>query len=632
MALITLDQVSLAYGSIPLLSQATLNIDSGERLCVVGRNGAGKSSLLKLLTGENIPDSGVIRIPQNTRIGYLKQTLPERLDVTVRSMVYNTDSELVALMDRWQQVIENNPSAPEVDQLYHEIEVRGGWMLETNVNQVLSRLGLDGDVQVKDLSGGWRRRVLLAQALLQQPDVLLLDEPTNHLDIEAILWMEQFFSSYNGTIVFISHDRRFIDALATRIIELDRGLLTSFNGNYHDYLIQKAKLLEEEERQNQLFDKKLSQEEVWIRQGIKARRTRNEGRVRALKTLREQRKQRIDRQGKANLQISAADKSGKTVFEIDQISFAYGSKPVVTDFSTLVERGDKIAFIGPNGVGKSTLIKLMLGELTPDKGMVKRGTKLEIAYFDQTQEHLDPERTVLDTVAEGNDQISINGTSKHIYSYLQDFLFSPDRARSPIKALSGGERNRVMLARLFTKPANLLILDEPTNDLDMETLELLEELLIDFAGTLLLVSHDREFVDAVATQTWVFEQQGKISEWVGGYSDWYQSPVRQKKLVTDSESNSHKTANKKEDHKKKTGVNKSRKLTYKLQLEYDALPEKIEQLEKRLSILQDEVSQSDFYSRSQEIVQSSLKALEEAELSLNETMERWLELEEMQSE
>ncbi|WP_428240936.1 ATP-binding cassette domain-containing protein [Gynuella sp.] len=628
MALITLDQVSLAYGSIPLLNQATLNIDSGERLCIVGRNGTGKSSLLKLLTGENVPDSGIIRIPQSTRIGYLQQTLPERLDVTVRTMVYNSDPELIELMNAWNLLIEQDPGSAEVDRLHHEIDVRGGWALDTSVNQVLSRLGLDGDVMVKDLSGGWRRRVLLAQALLRDPDVLLLDEPTNHLDIEAILWMEQFFSSYRGTVVFISHDRRFIDALATRIIELDRGQLTSFNGNYHDYLQLKAKLLEEEERQNQLFDKKLSQEEVWIRQGIKARRTRNEGRVRALKALREQRKQRIERQGKASLQISAADKSGKMVFEVEQLSFAYAENKVVENFSTLVERGDKIAFIGPNGVGKSTLIKLLLGELVPNTGQVKQGTKLEIAYFDQTQEHLDPERTVLDTVAEGNDQIVVNGVSKHIYSYLQDFLFSPDRARSPIKALSGGERNRVLLARLFTRPANLLILDEPTNDLDMETLELLEELLIDFPGTLLLVSHDREFVDAVATQTWVFEQQGKISEWVGGYSDWYRARAARKpaEVADASQKNVQKS-----DARKKAGPIKNRKLSYKLKVEYDELPNKIEQLEQRLTILQEEISQSDFYTRPQDEVQSTLAAMEETEQQLEAAMERWVELEDMQS-
>ena len=621
MAQVILDQVSLAYGIHPLLDQANLTIEPGERLCLVGRNGAGKSSLMKIITQETQPDSGIVRVSAGIRLGWLDQDFPDALDATVTQLVETGAPKAAKLLAEYHQLADS--SQPDLTRLQHlqaEIEAVDGWALENKVKRVLSRLHLNPDAKVSELSGGWRRRVLLAKALVEQPDILLLDEPTNHLDVDAIEWLEQFLLDFDGTLIFVSHDRRFIDRLATRIVELDRGNLTSFPGNYQQYLSSKAKLLEDEANQNALFDKKLAEEETWIRQGIKARRTRNEGRVRALKALREERKARRDRHGKADFNANVAERSGKTVFEIDALNYEIANLNLVSNFTSLVERGDKIALIGPNGIGKSTLIKLLLGSLDPNSGEVKQGTKLQVAYFDQTREQLDPDKNILDTVSQGRDQLEINGQSKHIYSYLQDFLFTPERARTPIKALSGGERNRVLLARIFTKPFNVLVMDEPTNDMDLETLELLEEMLLDFSGTLLLVSHDRQFVDAVATQSWVFEGEGKISEWVGGYSDWQQ--MRKPEAPTKETAVEQKTP-------AKPAAAKPKKLSYKVKLELERLPEEIEQLEQQISDHQAQVSAPDFYQKSHAETAPVLAQLSELEQQLETKMERWVEIESM---
>ncbi len=500
MPLVSLDRISMAYGHVPLLEQASLQIESNERVCVLGRNGTGKSTLLQIIGGEVLPDSGSVRREPGLRIARLVQDVPLSVDRTV--------AEVVA---------EGFAGIDHVDQ----------WHIDTSVHMVMSRLGLAGDAIVSTLSGGWRRRVLLARTLVAQPDLLLLDEPTNHLDIESMLWLETFLREYRGSVVFVTHDRAFLQRIATRIVELDRGQLTSWPGDYETFLRKKEEWLSDEATRNEKFDKRLGQEEAWLRQGIKARRTRDEGRVRALLAMRKERAARRDRLGTVRLQAETGERSGQMVFEADAISKAFGDREIVRDLSLRVMRRDRVALIGPNGSGKTTLLRMLMGQMEPDAGEIRRGTNVQIAYYDQQREQLDPEHTVFEAVGAGNDTVTVNGKTQHVHGYLRDFLFPAERANSPVKALSGGERNRLLLARLFTRPANVLVLDEPTNDLDIETLELLESYLVDWPGTLLLVSHDRAFIDHVVTSTLVFEGDGRVQEYVGGYEDWLRQRAEQ---------------------------------------------------------------------------------------------------------
>src|SRR5476651_1986590 len=561
MPLVTLDRVSMAYGHLPLLDDVAMQIDARERVSVIGRNGTGKSTLLKILSGETPPDTGTVWRQPSLRIARLEQDVP-----------------LSAHRSVFDVVAEGHT---------HHLEEDEAWLREHHVELILSRLELPADAIVDTLSGGWRRRVLLARALVGQPDLLLLDEPTNHLDIEAIQWLESFLAEYEGAVMFVTHDRSFLQRLATRIIELDRGQLTSWPGNYATYLRRKEEALANEATLQDKFDKKLAEEEVWVRQGIKARRTRNEGRVKALEAMREERAQRRDQMGNVRLQVEQAEQSGKLVIEAKHISKSYDAKIVVSDFSARIMRGDRIGLIGPNGAGKTTLLRMLLGELTPDDGEIRLGANVQIAYYDQQREQLDPERTVFDTVGEGNDTVTSNGRTRHVHGYLRDFLFSPERAYSPVKALSGGERNRLLLARLFTRPANLLVLDEPTNDLDLETLELLEEELVEWPGTLLLVSHDRQFLDNVVTSTFVFEGGGRVQEFVGGYEDW----IRQKTKKPAPRS-AKASAERPADRSAKVST---RKLSFKDQRELDGLPAKIEALESEQRALAASIAGPEFY-------------------------------------
>ncbi|MCC4274692.1 ATP-binding cassette domain-containing protein [Marinomonas communis] len=641
MSLLTLDQVSVAFGHHPLLSKVSFSAEAGERVAIIGRNGAGKSTFLKIIAGEIIPDEGVIRVEGGMRVAQLPQELPAANNKTVREVVSEGGGDIHQLIQRYNELLADFDEAhhDELARIQNELDKRQGWDLDQRVNHMIQRLALPADKLMSELSGGWRRRVILAQALLSNPDVLLLDEPTNHLDVPTIEWMESQLKQFRGLILFITHDRRFLENLANRIIELDRGNMLSFSGSLSAFLDYKEKLLEEEERANALFDKKLAEEEAWIRQGIKARRTRNEGRVRALKALREERKERVNRQGTAKMTLDSKEKSGKLVAEFTQVAHSFGDKVILKPMDLVVGRGDRIGLIGPNGCGKSTFLKILLGQLTPNQGTVRQGTKLEIAYFDQLRDQLDPEKTVADNVGEGKDTIEINGQNRHIIGYLQDFLFPPERARTPVKALSGGERNRVLLAKLFTKSANLLVLDEPTNDLDVETLELLEELLMNYDGTLLLVSHDRAFLDNVVTSTIAFEGEGNVQEYVGGYEDW----IRQGGKFPDESTaevekpqkpqKAEKKAEKKAEASKKAPepVKAKSKLSYKLQREFDAMPDLLADLEQQLEELNEVTSAADFYTGDQEKVQATLAKLSETEQALEDAMERWVELEEMQN-
>jgi len=626
MPLLRLNRLSLAFGHRPLLDKVELEVFRGERVCLIGRNGEGKSSLLRIIGGEVVADEGECWLRPGMRVASLAQEVEIDVSGAVFDVVAGGLQELGALITEYHHAthaLEQSDSPgilQRLSELQHELEVHGGWQFEQRVASVLSRLQLDGDAEFESLSGGWRRRVMLARALVCDPDVLLLDEPTNHLDIEAITWLEEFMVEFPGALMFVSHDRAFVRRLATRIIELDRGRLGSWPGNYDDYLRRKAEQLEVEARHNALFDKKLSQEEVWIRQGIKARRTRNEGRVRALQALREQYRQRRTRTGKVNLQLDQGDNSGKLVFEAKDVNVSFGENAVIRGFSTTVLRGDRVGIIGPNGAGKSTLIRVLLGELAPDSGQVQRGTRQQVAYFDQQRGQLDPDKSVMDNVAEGSQRVMVNGRDIHVAGYLRDFLFPSERLQSPVSSLSGGERNRLLLARLFTKPANLLVLDEPTNDLDVETLELLEELLMDYQGTLLLVSHDRAFLDNVVTRSLVFEGDGRVAEYVGGYSDW----LRQKKAgeKTARQDNAIKPA-----AAGKGSAPKAGKLSYKDQRELDALPATIEALEGEQVLLQETVSDAAFYQQSADEISGVLARLESIASELEEGYARWQELE-----
>lgn len=645
MPLIRLSEISLAYGAMPLLEGASLQLDGGERVCVIGRNGAGKSSLLNIVAGESPPDSGEVWYQPGINIGIVAQALPDADQLTVFEVVAAGLAEVGALLTEYHQLSQQTGQQLDLkrlEQVQEALEAKQGWQLHQRIEQVIKRLELPADKKMAELSGGWRRRVILGQALVSEPDILLLDEPTNHLDILTIEWLEQQLKQFRGAVLFITHDRSFLQTIATRILELDRGQLTNWEGDYHSFLEHKAHMLEVEARQQAEFDKKLAQEEVWIRQGIKARRTRNEGRVRALKALREERAQRRNLQGKAKIQVDSGEKSGKLILEAKAVTHSYTDQPLIKDFSLRLLRNDKIGLIGPNGAGKSTLLKLLLGQETPKQGSIKEGTKLEVAYFDQLRDQLALEKSVIDNIADGRETIEINGQQKHIIGYLGDFLFTPERCRTPVKALSGGERNRLLLARLFSKPANVLVLDEPTNDLDVETLELLEELLVNFTGTLLLVSHDRAFIDNVVTSTLVFEGQGKIGEYVGGYQDWLRQGGSFSALVeaasvssnqpeaNNNTGQSQSVANQvKPDTRDKVSTNK-KKLSYKLQRELDGLPAEIEVLEAEQAELTNQTNLPSFYQQSQDQVQSVLNRLTEIDQLLEEKLERWAELEEMQ--
>lgn len=622
MPLITLRDIQLSYGQQPLLDHVNLSIDVGERLCLIGRNGAGKSTLMKVIAEEIQADDGQIEKTQGLSVARLEQEVPDDQEHSVHFMVAEGLGEQGALLSEHAELVHHLGDGDDkilarFEELSTEIEARGAWQLSQRVDTVLSKLNLDGDMSFAGLSGGMKRRVLLARALVQDPDILLLDEPTNHLDMESIQWLEEFLKNFGTTLVFISHDRAFIRSLATRIIELDRGKLTSWPGSYEKYLSGKQAALDAEERANAEFDKKLSQEEKWIRQGIKARRTRNEGRVRALKAMRDEFSQRRNRTGTASLTIQSSDNSGKIVVEADQISYAVGGKQIVRDFSVALMRGDRVGILGPNGCGKSTLIRLLLDRLAPDSGTVKQGTQLQVAYFDQLRDTLDEEKSVIDNVAEGSDVINLNGQSKHVIGYLQDFLFDPARVRQPVKSLSGGERNRLLLAKLFTKPFNLLVLDEPTNDLDAETLELLEEQLINYQGTLLLVSHDREFIDNVVTSTLVFEH-GELNSYVGGYQDWLRQRPEPKREKAVKAAKPAAVAEKPAPARKK--------LSYKDQRELEQLPARIEQLEADLDAVQTRMSDPDFYKGEPADISAAQARQSELEQQLEVAFSRWDEL------
>ncbi|MEQ1089309.1 ribosomal protection-like ABC-F family protein [Acinetobacter pittii] len=632
MAYITLRDVQLAFGGPALLDGANFNLERGERVCLIGRNGEGKSTLLKLIEGSLLPDSGEVSIQNGLTVSMLAQDVPMDSG-KVADIVADGAGEAAEVLRAYHEATDacmlgDMEACDRMGNLQHKLDQLDGWALENKVNALLSKMGLDPNADLADLSGGRKRRVLLARALLTQPDVLLLDEPTNHLDVESIEWLEKFLLDQNNlTLLFISHDRSFVDSIATRIIELDRGILRGYEGNYSRYLELKAQQMEAEEKQNALFDKKLAEEEAWIRQGIKARRTRNEGRVRALKALREESKARRSQQGKVSMATQEANRSGKLVFDIEHLSVSYDDKPLIKDFSTLVMRGDRIGLVGDNGVGKTTLIKAILGEIEHG-GSVKTGTQLEVAYFDQLRNALDLEKTVMANVSEGSDFVDVNGNRRHIYSYLQDFLFSPERARTPVKALSGGERNRILLAKLLLKPSNLIVMDEPTNDLDMVTLELLEEMLSEYKGTLLLISHDRAFMDNVVTSTWVFDGKGNIAEYIGGYQDYLLQRPDDK--VVDQKSDVKKAQAKAEAEKAAAQSNvKKVKLSYKDQRELEQLPAEIEKLEVEQAELSDKLADGSWFVSNADEATKASQRLAKIEEVLLEKLERWDELEQM---
>ena len=626
MSIIRLRNISVSFGGPAILENISLTIDAGERVCLLGRNGMGKSTLMKVIAGDIVPDTGEIERQQGLVTAKLDQQVNIGEGGAVFDVVAQGLGDSAGLLKAYHHAVHklavehSTRAEAELEKAQHAVELAGAWQLNQQVDSILSRMQLDGDMLVETMSGGMKRRVLLARALVQKPQLLLLDEPTNHLDISAIAWLEEQLLAYNGALLFVTHDRAFLRKLATRIIDLDRGELKSYPGDYENFLRRKDEFLKAEAEANARFDKKLAQEEVWIRQGIKARRTRNEGRVRSLQKLRNERRQRRDLVGRASMKIAEAERSGKLVVEATAIGFSYQDQPLVKDFTTTILRGDKIGVIGPNGVGKTTLLNILLGELAPKQGRIKPGTNLSVAYFDQMKAQLDEQASVIDNVSHGRERIDIDGKSKHIIGYLQEFLFSPERARSPVKSLSGGERSRLLLARLFSQPANVLVLDEPTNDLDIETLELLEELLLEFGGTVLLVSHDREFLNNVVTSTLVFEGNGKVAEFVGGYDDW----VRQREIDPFNE-----TTAKNDDAKKARDVTKKKpaKLSYKDQRELDRLPQKIEMLETRVQQITEEMSKPDFFQQDKSVIVKTQQQLETAQTDLDLCYTRWEQLE-----
>ena len=625
MSLLRFDEVSLEFGDLKILSEAEFSIDGGERVCLIGRNGAGKSTTLKLITGELEPDRGEIVRAQNLVVSQLAQSLPEAMNLPVRDVVRSGLDEIEALLAEYQRRSKldlDRQGMLELEALHAKLDAHEGWHIEQRVDTVITDLKLPADKKMNELSGGWRRRVALAKALVQKPDLLLLDEPTNHLDIATIKWLEDRVYSYPGAVMFITHDRAFLQRLATRIVEIDRAKLTSWPGKYGDYLRRKEKALEDEAAANARFDKKLEEEEAWIRQGIKARRTRNEGRARTLMKMREERAGRVSPEARARIYIEEAERSGRKVIRAKNVSYRYGDEPLIEGFSIKIMRGDRIGLIGNNGVGKTTLLRLLLGQLEPQGGTIKHGTNLEIGYFDQLRQTLDLEKSVAYNVGEGRTYINLNGKDRHVVGYLKGFLFSPERSQTPVKSLSGGERNRVILAKLFTRPANLLVLDEPTNDLDIETLEVLEQKLCDYSGTLIVVSHDREFLDNVVTSTIVFEENGRIQEYVGGYSDW----VRQGKQLAVAD-NPYEAEERKRRAAERRRQRPATKLGYKDQRELDALPAEIEELEAAIAILQKTVAEPGFYAQDAVAVRETLERLAESEAELERRVERWGELE-----
>ncbi|MDH5455677.1 MAG: ATP-binding cassette domain-containing protein [Gammaproteobacteria bacterium] len=628
MSLLRFDDISLEFGDQLILRSAEFSIESGERVCLIGRNGAGKSTTLKLIMGTLEPDRGEIIAKDGLIVSQLEQTLPEGMDMPVTDVIRSGLTRVEALLreyERRSQLGLDEHGLRELEALHAKIDAHDGWHLEQRVETTITELSLPADKKMNELSGGWRRRVALARALVQKPDLLLLDEPTNHLDIATIQWLEDHIYNFSGAVMFITHDRAFLQRLATRILEIDRGRLTSWPGDYDNFLRRKEKLVEDEAVAEDKFDKKLAEEEAWVRQGIKARRTRNEGRVRTLLKMREAREARIARAGKARIHIEEAEQSGRKVIRARNISYSYGDEKVIDDFSIKIMRGDRIGLIGNNGVGKTTLLRLLLGELEPQAGTVKMGTGLEVGYFDQLRQALDPEKSVAYNVGEGRTYINLNGKDRHIVGYLTGFLFSPKRAMTPVKSLSGGERNRVILAKLFTRPANLLVLDEPTNDLDIETLEVLEQKLCEFTGTLIVVSHDREFLDNVVTSTVVFEQDNKVQEYAGGYSDWLRRG--HELAVTD---NPYEVERRKREALERRKDRKATKLSYKDQRELDGLPAEIERIEAEIAALQATIATPDFYAQDAEIVQRELHRLSESEKRLEQRIERWGELETLQ--
>ena len=625
MTLVRFENVSFGFSDQKILIEANFQLEPGERVCLIGRNGAGKSSTFRLITGEHELDEGEIFRKPGLIVSELAQSLPDAERLTVREVVRSGLGKIEELLERHRQQserVQNRAEMRELEALHRQIDAHGGWNLEQRVDATMSELSLPAEKTMDQLSGGWRRRAALAKALVLQPDLLLLDEPTNHLDIATIKWLEDAIYAYPGTVLFVTHDRAFLDRLATRIVEIDRGALKSWPSNFAAYKRRKEKALTDEVNENARFDKKLEQEEAWIRQGLKARRKRNEGRARALERMREERAQRMKPDAKARITIEEADQSGRKVIRARNVSYGYApGETLIDDFSTTVMRGDRIGILGNNGVGKTTLLKLLLGELRPQSGTIKLGTHLEIGYFDQLREKLDPEKSVAENVGDGKTYIKIYGKDRHVVGYLKGFLFDAKRALMPVKALSGGERNRVILAKLFTRPANLLVLDEPTNDLDMETLDVLEDRLVDFSGTLIVVSHDRRFLDNVVTSTIAFEQDGKVREYVGGYTDWERHGHHL--TVTDNPIETGKRA-REIQHPAKTNV--STKLSYKEQRELDRLPDRISEIERAIAELEEQMSSADFYAQMGDTVKTELNRYEELKETLDEHMTRWTEL------
>ncbi len=636
MSLLQLKNVSVLFGTPPLLDGVELVIQPGERVCIVGRNGSGKSTLLKVISGDVIADDGQRIIERDTIVARLEQDPPQTTDIALFDYVAEGLAEVGDILKGYfkcTQLVADDPSEQNLKKLqtYQEqLDTHNAWQFEQQIEQTLTMLQLDGSASLATLSGGWRRKAALARALVRSPDILLLDEPTNHLDVQMIRWLEQSLQQYKGAIVFISHDRAFIRAMATRIVDLDRGQITSYPGNYQQYLEKKEHDLAVEATQQAEFDRKLAQEEVWIRQGIKARRTRNEGRVRALKKLREERAARRELSGNVAMQQHQGNRSGKLVFETTDLSYAIEGNTIVSNLNLTVLRGEKLALIGPNGCGKSTLIKLLLGQLTPDTGNCRQGANLEVAYFDQHRIALDLEKPVIDVVADGKRDLTVNGHPRHVMSYLQDYLFSPERVNAPVKSLSGGEKNRLMLAKLMLKPSNVLILDEPTNDLDVETLEMLETLLLNYAGTVILVSHDREFVDNVVNSSLLFTDNGVIQEFVGGYTDieqWYSEQGKTIYLSGTSKTVKNETKSENNSPIAKQPAKKPKKLSYKDQRELETLPATIESLEEQLEQQQERVNDPDFFKQDSETTTAILNELAALEEKLSHAYARWDELE-----
>tara|TARA_R110002073_G_scaffold68864_2_gene170962 strand:- start:9570 stop:11483 length:1914 start_codon:yes stop_codon:yes gene_type:complete len=632
MALITFGEVSLEFGDQLILNNVSMAVESGERVCLIGRNGAGKSTLINIIAEKIEPDSGEIIKQSHLRVSQLEQALPQTRDILVRDYVAEGLSHLQQLLKEYEdlshQYDDTNPAnLRELQDLQQQIEAEGGWNIDQRVETVISDLNLPAELKLTQLSGGWRRRVALGKALVSNPQLLLLDEPTNHLDLSTIQWLENRVLNFNGAVIFITHDRAFLQKLATRIIELDRGKLSSWPGTYQDYLVNKEKALEEEAKANALFDKKVGEEEVWIRQGIKARRTRNEGRVRSLEGMRAEVAKRLKPQNKARIHIEEAEQSGRKVIEAHKVCHSYGEQPLIDKLSLKVMRGDRIGLVGNNGVGKSTLLKIMLGELEPNSGTVKIGTNLEIAYFDQLRRNLDPEKTIAQIVGDGGDYIKLNGKERHVIGYLRGFLFSAKRAMTKIKVLSGGEKNRVILAKLLTRPSNLLVLDEPTNDLDVETLEVLEDRLMEYKGTLIIVTHDREFLDNVVSSILVFEDSGTIQNYAGGFSDWHRHGKHLAEM--DNPISAKNKNNKLASESKRSGNNK---LSYKLKRELEELPEKIGNIEKAIADLEKQTSADDFYATPYEQQQPILDELNIKHKELDTAIRRWDELESLEKE